>query len=146
DSSVNLRTEQLLCQLALIDQLVLIITSRGTLLPNNARWTNRRTAELDTLAIEAACQSFTEISCQELDSPDERNALGELLRAVDCVPLAVSLLARLHEPPSTLLRQWKAMQTELLQADSHDGHMRELSVEVSIQVSLDFLPCADADP
>ena len=56
------------------------------------------------------------------------------------MPLAITLLARLDDLPSRLLRECSEHYTEVLEADRHDGTRRELSVEVSIKISLARLP------
>ena len=66
--------------------------------------------------------------------------MTELLREVDFMPLAVTLLARLDDLPSRLLREWSEHNTAVLEADRHDGTRRELSIEVSIKISLAHLP------
>ncbi|KAH7098782.1 P-loop containing nucleoside triphosphate hydrolase protein [Auriculariales sp. MPI-PUGE-AT-0066] len=146
NSALNLQMERFLGQLAEIDELDLIVTTRGTLLPSSVRWSNRSDAALDTLYFDAARKVFQETVQETAGGEDEDEALNELLREVDFMPLAVTLLARLGELPSYLLSQWKEMYTELLQVDSHDNSRRELSVEVSIQLSLNFLPSPGFDP
>ncbi|KAH7106438.1 hypothetical protein BKA62DRAFT_295516 [Auriculariales sp. MPI-PUGE-AT-0066] len=146
DSAVGVKTEQLLAHLASIDELVLVVTTRGTLLPNSVRWSNHQSATLGILELEAARQTFGQIVGRESFEPTELEALDHLMRNVDCMPLAVNLLARLHESPVNLLRQWEKQRTSLLQVDSHNSQRRDLSVEVSIQVSLDYLPDMNVDP
>ncbi|KAH7091827.1 hypothetical protein BKA62DRAFT_776206 [Auriculariales sp. MPI-PUGE-AT-0066] len=77
----------------------------------------------------------------------EEVSLKGLLQAVDCVPLAVTLLARLAKLPgkcpSSLLKQWHSEHTKMMAKKSDRG--REFNVEVSIQVSLDLLASTGAD-
>ncbi|KAH7103622.1 hypothetical protein BKA62DRAFT_46646 [Auriculariales sp. MPI-PUGE-AT-0066] len=146
NSSVQSELNQVLGQLASVEQLNIIITSRGTFLPDSVIWSNRQGAVLDILLPDAAYRVFVETAHDEPTTSVEHDALEELLRAVDYLPLAVHLLALLQEQPSALLKQWKKLHTELLQVDIHDRTRRELSVEVSIQVSIRYLPTETVDP
>ena len=74
-----------------------------------------------------------------------RPRLLQLLRAVDCMPLPVSLLAQLAQqgnPPSQLLLEWGKSKSRLLRTETNG---REYNVEVSIKISLDFLPHPEVD-
>jgi len=143
DDALREAAEAFLAQLAVLDELTLLVTTRGNRLPNNLTWANAETAELDTLSSTAARQTFTDLAClksQVLESEPEQAALTNLLREIDFVPLAITLLARLDDPPSNLLREWYEYHTDVLEADHHDGSRRELSVTVSIKISLAHLP------
>ena len=68
------------------------------------------------------------------------------MRAVDCVPIAVVLLSQLAQHgnrPSLLLKRWNQTYSRLLRTAATG---REYNVEVSISLSLNFLPSLDADP
>ncbi|KAH7090092.1 hypothetical protein BKA62DRAFT_835124 [Auriculariales sp. MPI-PUGE-AT-0066] len=123
NAAAQKETERMLQRLAGIPTLTLIITSRGAVPPE---------------AFGAARETFEQISGQpELAS--ERNALDTLLANVDCMPLAVTLLAQLAQlknPPSQLLQRWHRTKTGFIRSDGDD---RESSVDVSIQISLDLL-------
>jgi len=141
-------SEVFLAQLAVLDEITLLVTTRGNVLPESFTWANIDTAELDTLSSTAARMTFTDLSDLEphvLESKPEANALTELLREVDFMPLAIKLLARLGDLPSSLLREWSEHYTAVLEADHHDGSRRELSVTVSIKISLAHLPAESAD-
>jgi len=148
DSKLAEEAEIFLAQLAAVDELTLIITTRGNTLPEYVGWTNTDSAELDTLSSTAARLTFEDLSMlppETLSASTEATALTELLREVDFVPLAITLLARLDDLPSRLLREWHDVYTGVLEADRHDGTRRELSVEVSIKISLVHLP-SDPQP
>lgn len=148
DASSRDEAEVFLTQLAVLEELTLIVTMRGNHLPESFDWANASTAELDTLSSTAARQTFNDLSCIEpnlLSAETEANALTKLLQEVDFMPLAITLLARLDDLPSRLLREWSEHYTEVLEADWHDGTRRELSVEVSIKISLAHLPAETAD-
>jgi len=141
-------SEVFLAQLAVLDEVTLLVTTRGNLLPANFTWANVDTAELDTLSSTAARLTFTDLSDLEpsvLESEPEASSLTELLREIDYMPLAIKLLARLRDLPSRLLREWSEHYTAVLEADRHDGSRRELSVEVSIKISLAHLAAESAN-
>jgi len=143
DNVLREASEVFLAQLAVIDELTIIVTTRGKILPEGFTWSNADTTELDTLSSTAARQTFedlTTIKPSILAAEPEHRALTALLKEVDFIPLAVTLLARLDDLPSRLLREWSEYFTEVLEADHHDGTRRELSVEVSIKISLAHLP------
>ena len=148
DDSLREAAEVFLAQLTVLDELTLVVTTRGNQLPDMFMWANPDTAELDTLSSTAARQTFEDLCClkpEVLSSEPEANALTNLLREVDFMPLAVNLLARLDDLPSRLLREWSEYYTEVLEADDHDGTRRELSVTVSIKISLAHLPAETAN-
>ena len=141
-------SEAFLAQLAVIQELTLLVTTRGNLLPERFTWANIDTAELDTLSSTAARHTFNDLTCLKphvLESEPEANALTELLREIDFMPLAITLLARLDDLPSGLLREWLEHYTSVLEADHHDGTRRELSVAVSIKISLSHLAAESTD-
>ncbi|KAH7092782.1 hypothetical protein BKA62DRAFT_66947 [Auriculariales sp. MPI-PUGE-AT-0066] len=138
NAAAQKETERMLQRLAGIPTLTLIITSRGAVPPNGIRWSYAPSAGLEAISLPAARETFEQISGQpELAS--ERNALDTLLANVDCMPLAVTLLAQLAQlknPPSQLLQRWHRTKTGFIRSDGDD---RESSVDVSIQISLDLL-------
>jgi len=148
DQVLRDEAEIFLAQLVVLDELTLLVTTRGNYLPSDFTWANVDTAELDTLSSTAARHTFEDLSYIEPDilgSEPESEALTKLLREVDFMPLAITLLARLDDLPSRLLREWSEHYTEVLEADRHDGTRRELSVEVSIKISLAHLPAESED-
>jgi len=143
DESLCEASEVFLAQLAVLDELTLMVTMRGSHLPESFAWANIETARLVTLNATAARSTFTDLCCIQpeiLNSEPEATALTSLLREIDFMPLAITLLARLDDLPSRLLREWSEYRTEVLEADLQDGTCRELSVEVSIKISLAHLP------
>ena len=122
-----------------------MITTRGTALPPwRVRWTNRAAATLDTLTLDAAHDIFV-AAAEEPTQPAEKTALLELLHAVDCMPIAVVLISQLAQQghqPSLLLKRWNRTYSKLL---ASAGTGREHNVEVSITLSLKFLPPVDKD-
>ncbi|KAH7108487.1 hypothetical protein BKA62DRAFT_23781 [Auriculariales sp. MPI-PUGE-AT-0066] len=144
DSRIRNQFEQFLGQLAFIPTLTLVITSRGMVLPPNISWSNETESVLEPFDLEAARATFIAVARDPMDDA-ENNALTELLQAVDCMPLAVALLARLgqrHNRPSALLERWKLSRTAMLQTHSSG---RDASVAVSISISIDLLCSASSD-
>ncbi|KAH7098638.1 hypothetical protein BKA62DRAFT_674146 [Auriculariales sp. MPI-PUGE-AT-0066] len=131
-------TERMIQRLAHIPSLTLIVTSRGSLLPSGVRWSNAQSAELETISLDAARETFEQLAGRhKLET--EHIALDTLLASLDCVPLAVTLLgqlAQLNNAPSLLLRKWQLTKTKFIR--THGDH-RESSVDISVQISLDLL-------
>jgi len=144
DSNAEVEAERLLDLLSDIEQVVLIATVRGKAIPQNVRWTNRLDDPLDALSSEDACTTFLErTDCKLAHEDNERPHLKTLIEQVDGHPQAVVLLARLGDEPSKLLREWTEYdqwRTDILEADDHNGKEPELSMCVSIMLSIRLLP------
>jgi len=131
------KMEEVLAELATAQNLTFLITLRWTVLPASVLWSNANTAALGNLSLEHARSMFIALTQQNVGVLAlELAALHELLHEVDYMPLAIKLLARLNDAPARLLREWTEVRSGVLQADWHDGSRRELSVEVSIDLSL----------
>ncbi|KAH7097953.1 hypothetical protein BKA62DRAFT_759567 [Auriculariales sp. MPI-PUGE-AT-0066] len=131
-------TETFISRLAQVPALTLIVTSRGAIPPGGVQWSNKQSAELATLSLDAARNTFIQIATLPSE-PTEKAALDTLLGEIDYVPLAVTLISRLallKNSPSELLRRWQERRTQLL-CEQGDDRLR--SVNVSITVSLDLL-------
>ncbi|KAH7086651.1 hypothetical protein BKA62DRAFT_236493 [Auriculariales sp. MPI-PUGE-AT-0066] len=138
NASARNDTETFLSRLAQVPSLTLIVTSRGAIPPGGVQWSNKQSAELPTLSLDAARNTFTQIATLPSE-PAEKAALVTLLGEIDYVPLAVTLISRLallKNSPSELLRRWQERRTQLL-CEQGDDRLR--SVDVSITVSLDLL-------
>ncbi|KAH7099948.1 P-loop containing nucleoside triphosphate hydrolase protein [Auriculariales sp. MPI-PUGE-AT-0066] len=130
--------ERFLQRLADIPSLTLIVTSRGSVTPSGIEWTNDQSAELEAISLNAARETFEQIAGRP-SLATELEALDQLLTGVDCMPLAVTLLAQLarqKNSPSQLLQRWHHSKTAFIRTG---GDHRESSVNVSIQISLDLL-------
>jgi len=148
DDELRESSEALLTQLAALDQLTLVVTTRRNYIPESFNWENCDTAELESLSSAGARTLFTEWSALEphiLASEPEAEALTQLIYSANFMPLTVSLLARLNELPSRLLHEWLEHSTEVLDAERHDGTFLELGIEVAIRISLAHLPAETAD-
>ena len=122
--------ESILIAISSVARLSILVTMRGVLPPSpSMRW---KAPVLQPLSIEAARSTYLDI-CP--DAEDDAN-LDTLLTAVDCVPLAVTLMATVGmsetTSPTLLLERWRTERTELL----HLTDDRLKSVERSILISL----------
>ncbi|KAH7100822.1 hypothetical protein BKA62DRAFT_771068 [Auriculariales sp. MPI-PUGE-AT-0066] len=138
NAAAQVDTQRMLERLADIPSLTLIVTSRGSVPPSGINWSNVQSAELEAISLDAARDTFVQIAGRP-QLTAECAALDELIISVDCVPLAVTLLARLGQQknsPSRLLQRWHQTKTRFIR--THGNH-RETSVDISIQISLDLL-------
>ncbi|KAG8959056.1 hypothetical protein FRC03_008512 [Tulasnella sp. 419] len=124
----------ILSRLASIPSLSFIITMRGIQHPASdlIDWTSPRLPPLTPLELDPAQEAFVRVSPDSEGDPH----LPELLRELDCMPLAITLMAKLAEVGESvteLLSQWRQEQVKLL---SQPGGDRTSSIEVSIRLSL----------
>jgi hypothetical protein len=115
-----------------VKMLSLVVTMRGAEKPGiDIHWS--WVLHVQSLDLVAAQSTFMVISGIE---PTDDHQLNELLHAVDCVPLAVTLLARLgqNESPVKLLQRWKNEHTQLLSRPQ--GRHRLDNLDVSIEISI----------
>jgi len=134
--------DELLGRLAQIPTLSLVITCRGTHLPQSVQWSNGDAARLDPFSLKAALQTFQDSSGFQLEGNDEQVA-RKLLNAVDRMPLAVSLLGQLIRRGNSVLdlfERWTRKRTSLLR--THDAG-RINNVGISIELSIILLCAAD---
>jgi tetratricopeptide (TPR) repeat protein len=128
--------DAILSEISAIRNITLILTKRGVDNPIAVQWDKME--ELAVLSLEAARKTF--LSITEHDSADSDCAgIDLLLTALDCVPLAVSLLARVAQSSKVgldrLQVRWSRRKTDLLGLHGRLGD-REASVSTSIDVSL----------
>ncbi|TDL15537.1 hypothetical protein BD410DRAFT_689789, partial [Rickenella mellea] len=114
-------------------QLTILITMRGFLRPGvgDMKWTQPALEPLQVLTMDAATQAFKAITPITDDA-----ALEKLVECVECLPLAVVLLAHLGQmgiSPSELLEMFLKEQTTLL--SKNNGH-KSNCLETSILLSL----------
>ncbi|KZV62636.1 hypothetical protein PENSPDRAFT_657965 [Peniophora sp. CONT] len=123
--------ESLLADMASLFHFNLLVTTRGGDRPRGVAWTKPFLPEITPLTLEAALDTWDAIC----DSHDDYSEL--LVKAVDLVPLAVTLLAQLAltETSEVLWSRWELEQTRLLQTARGPEH-RLNSVERSIVLSL----------
>ncbi|KAG8918870.1 hypothetical protein FRC02_002065, partial [Tulasnella sp. 418] len=124
----------ILSRLASIPSVSLLLTMRGIQHPasNLIDWTSPRLPPLTPLEMDPAQEAFVQISPDSEGDPN----LPQLLQELDCMPLAITLMAKLAEVGETiteLLSQWRQEQVKLL---SHPGGDRTTNIEVSVRLSL----------
>ena len=133
----------LLGTLAQVPSLSLMITCRGIVLPQFVDWSNVSSATLEPFSLEAALETFQDRAGRQLSETDEEVA-KELLRAVDMMPLAVTLLGQLAQRGTTvhqLLARWNREHSALRLTS---GKLtRNNSVTESIVLSIKMVSEAD---
>ncbi|KAJ6540186.1 hypothetical protein DFH09DRAFT_1368579 [Mycena vulgaris] len=122
--------ELLLAKIA-VPHLTLIITSRDSDRPRGIKWTAPLLPPIQPLTIAAAVETWDAIS----HGHDDFSLL--LIHAVDCIPLAVTLLSQLAESGSAqaLWASWETESTKLVKSDgsAHRLNNLELSIKLSLQ-------------
>ncbi|KAI0292825.1 P-loop containing nucleoside triphosphate hydrolase protein [Multifurca ochricompacta] len=129
-ADVKYSVEELLSRITELHHVTVLITMRGTVQPAQTLWTHPFLPPLTTLTHDAARGIWEQITGKYDD------AAGELVKAVDYIPLAINLLAHLAQtmPPALLLREWHKKQTGLIQTGQTH---RLFNLEYSIQLSID---------
>ena len=129
DADMRNSVEELLSRVAELQHVSLLITMRGTVRPAQTQWTMPLLPPLTTLDYDAAKRVWKHTT-------DNYDVFAEeLIKAVDYVPLAVSLLAHLAQAtsPQLLLKEWNEKYTEFIYTNQAN---KQSNVESSIQVSL----------
>jgi tetratricopeptide (TPR) repeat protein len=127
-----LPVEELLRTLAAIPHLALALSSRGTARPAGPRW--RDFAMLSPLPLTDARLLFLAVAGPAFATDPQ---LDELLRELDCVPLAVELMAYAAQGQPSLTEvaeRWRTERSAML--ERLGGARRELSVAVSAEASI----------
>ncbi|KZV76207.1 hypothetical protein PENSPDRAFT_570179, partial [Peniophora sp. CONT] len=122
-------TEHLLTTLASFSQLTLLVTTRGSRRPMHVAWTRPFLAPIMPLSLDAALQTWDAI-CEVHNEYSIK-----LVHAVDCLPLAVTLLANLAESESSkmLWERWEHDKLEVLHTQDSDNRLS--NIEFSIELS-----------
>jgi tetratricopeptide (TPR) repeat protein len=136
ESDDQTEVETILQRLTAIKHVSLMITMRGVVTPSGVTWTQPlKLKPLPPLHISAAKSAFLEMSGRV--ASDCGQDLDSLLEELDCIPLAVKLVAQLakFQSCSMLLKQWEEQSTSLLHTrGARSGRLT--SLEVSISLSL----------
>ncbi|KAE9382469.1 hypothetical protein BT96DRAFT_272200 [Gymnopus androsaceus JB14] len=114
-----------------------VLTMRATDGPGSCRWYKLGGhSGLPSLDLEPARQAFMLISNSRSENIE---SLDWLLKEVDCMPLAILIIAQLkrHLSLNTLMRKWNEQKTRMLKAGP--GSSRHSSVSISIDISLQML-------
>ncbi|KAF8638920.1 hypothetical protein AX17_001833 [Amanita inopinata Kibby_2008] len=138
ESGNRMHIHNVLKDIAALDNITLIITTRVTALPGGIDWQSFLPDDiLPPLDIPSARAMFLKEAKLTVEG-QESTDLDVLLREVDCIPLAVSLLSRAQKSksPTQLLKRWRHEQTVMLREPGLSKGTRLDSVEVSIEVSL----------
>src|SRR6266404_2284641 len=127
---IKLSVEELLSRITSLHHATVLITMRGAERPARTQWSHPFLEPLNTFDQVAAKEVWQAIA-GNYDEFSEK-----LITVVNCVPLAVDLLAHLAQmmSPMLLWDEWNDKQTEVVQT----GHMNRLTnLEYSIQLSID---------
>ncbi|KAG6811031.1 hypothetical protein H0H92_009302 [Tricholoma furcatifolium] len=127
--SARAGVEDFLRDLTSLDTVTLVVTMRGSQRPSMVHWTELL-PPLQPVSLDASVNIFTSISRKS----DEFSV--KLIKAVDCVPLAVTLLANLAsvdgETTETLWKRWCTESVSMVE----NGNDRLSSFDNSIEMSL----------
>jgi tetratricopeptide (TPR) repeat protein len=128
----TLRVEEIFAQLAAVPGLALVASLRGASRPVGVRW--RQPIQPPSLPLPEARKVFLAIAGNQFtDDPD----LDRLLRALDGVPLAITLMANAAEGQPDLAdtwTRWGKERTRMLRRAG--GADRLLNIEVSYEISI----------
>lgn len=128
DGKTKSSVEELLSRVARLEHTTLLITMRGIVRPGKTQWTRPFLRPLRTLDCDAARRVWKQTANNYDDYAEE------LVKAVDCVPLAVSLLAHQAISAELLLKQWNEKHTKFIKRGQGN---RQLDLDDSIQLSID---------
>ncbi|KZV63934.1 hypothetical protein PENSPDRAFT_656921 [Peniophora sp. CONT] len=129
--------EELLNEVAALSSIALLITSRDTSIPT-IKWTFPPLAHIEPFTQEAALATW-DVICQDHD----KYAL-KLVDAVDCMPLAVTLLARLTSvegSAESIWNRWVTERTDLIRT----GNVRHRLFDVSASIELSLRSLGDRE-
>ena len=140
DYEIRPHARAILQHICSVHTVTLLLTIRGTERPNVTNWDPLPL--LGPLTLPHARRAFLTIATDlETDS-----SLDRLLKRVDYMPLAVSLLARrcqiTGESATTLCNRWEEGRTELLNLG---GREPDENIDISIKLSLDS-PLVQSNP
>ncbi len=128
----TLRVEELFVRLAAVPGLALVASLRGASRPVGVRW--RQSIQPPILPLRDARKVFLSITGDQFaDDPH----LDRLLRALDGVPLAITLMANAAEGQPDLADTWTRWETERTRMLQRAGGTdRLLNIEASYEISI----------
>ncbi|KAF8638138.1 hypothetical protein AX17_002411 [Amanita inopinata Kibby_2008] len=139
ESAIQAHVHAVLMDIAALDIITLIITTRVAVLPHDIYWEQFLPEDkLPPLDLQSARAVFLQEARITVEGQESRD-LDVLLHEVDCIPLAVSLLSRAsasRKSPTQLLRRWREEYTSMLRTSGHSRNTKQNSVEVSVEVSV----------
>ncbi|KAF5331295.1 hypothetical protein D9758_018122 [Tetrapyrgos nigripes] len=125
--------------------VTLIVTMRGMEGPGDIAWQILGESQIPTLSMEAAREAFYQVS-RKIKTEDNSGKIDHLNEQLDCVPLAIRLIAQLAKKISleNLLRRWNELKTKILsESGAQPGKLT--NVEFSIELSVRLLDPAAKD-
>ncbi|KAJ7349970.1 hypothetical protein DFH08DRAFT_935806 [Mycena albidolilacea] len=122
--------EEFLSLLTEVKHLALLITMRGAERPSKVHWTHPFLLPLQPLSVEAAQQTFMDIT----DDAYIKEDMEKILQFTDNIPLAVDLISHLsdYEGLSNVLARWETEKTSLMTV----GYDQKSNLDISISLSL----------
>lgn len=139
--STRIGIRDLLQKIAGVPSAALIVTMRASAPPTGIVWKLSET--IPPLSHSSARDVFLKINHTFLDeAADGEQVLNDFLQELDCVPLAITLLAQvsLDLPLAFVLRLWREKKTSMLRLPSpSESRDRLESVDVSISISITAL-------
>ncbi|KAF8208317.1 P-loop containing nucleoside triphosphate hydrolase protein [Mycena galopus ATCC 62051] len=125
------QVNDILSQLAALPHVSLLVTMTSGFAPSDGsddiEWHNKELPSLDTAASREIFKQLYPHAAEE--------KLDELLQAVDCIPLAIRLMAvagrRSKASPEELLDQWGKTGTEMISAGSSKNMDRTISMSMN---------------
>ncbi|KAF8889866.1 hypothetical protein BD779DRAFT_1799696 [Infundibulicybe gibba] len=128
---VRPEVEDLLADITAIETTSVLVTARGSQYPAGVKWT-RLLPPVRPVDLDSAMSIFRDIS-NKMD-----DYVTKLLKAVDCVPLAITLLANLAavdgETTEALWNRWEEESTGMLE-DGPEGRLSNLEYSVRLSLS-----------
>ncbi|KAF5349854.1 hypothetical protein D9758_014046 [Tetrapyrgos nigripes] len=132
-------------KIADFSSVTLIVTMRRMEGPGDIAWQILGESQIPTLSMEAAREAFYQVS-RKIKTEDNSGKIDHLNEQLDCVPLAIRLIAHLAKKISleNLLRRWNELKTKILsESGAQPGKLT--NVEFSIELSVRLLDPAAKD-
>jgi tetratricopeptide (TPR) repeat protein len=140
NETARLDVEGFLSHLNHLPQLAIIVTMRGTQRPSRVSWSKPLLPPLEKLS-DANSKLIFETICGKVDVSVEK-----LLKAIDGIPLAVTLVSALlqegNETSESLWARWEKTRTTVVE---NGGNDRLSNLDTSIHLSV-YGPRMQADP
>jgi hypothetical protein len=140
NTAARVEVEGFLSHLDYLPQLAILVTMRGTQRPSGVSWSKPLLPPLEKLN-DANSKLIFETICGEVDVFVEK-----LLKAIDGIPLAVTLVSALlqegNETSESLWARWERTRTKVLE---NGGKDRLSNLDRSIHLSV-YGPRMQADP
>jgi hypothetical protein len=131
-------TESLIAKLIGFKSVSIIVTMRGMHGPGEVDWKILGSDSIPPLALDSARKAFIS-NAQREEMKQKYVIIDSLLKELDCVPLAITLLGRRAKtvPLDSLMRMWQNGKTSVLNQGGAPGRLT--SVDHSIRLSTKLL-------